>query len=213
VESARSDREAFSELARRHRPVCLQVANSILRDRANAEDAVQDSLLKAFVHFPSFECRANFRTWLCRIVINDCKMFMRSARRAVHLSVNQASSASPPVELSSNCLNPEENLQRQEIAAFIYSNAHQLPVLYRNVVTLSDLKGLNLITVAECLGITPAAAKTRLIRARRLLRDRLEPHFCSKLQGNIYGQLRSGVRRTGNLHGPLQQTNALLNAD
>jgi RNA polymerase sigma-70 factor (ECF subfamily) len=172
------DDRGFAELVRRHQTSCLKLAMSILRDRSDAEDEVQNALWKAFEHIGQFNQEAKFSTWLTRIVVNQCLMRLRQAKRAKLLYMEDAVSAEDQItlDLPDTRENPEEQLGRTEVARVLNAEIRRIPPLLRNVFLLRDVQQLPMPEVAAKLGISIAAAKSRLLRARIELRARLERH-------------------------------------
>ena len=179
IESARTgDTEAFTELVNRHYPSSLNLARSILRDFEDAEDEVQNAFTKVFLHLSRFEGNSRFSTWLSRIVVNQCLMRLRKARRArfAYLDDAGAEEGNVKMELADTSENPEESLGRGEVEALLRREVNCIPPLLREPLLLRETLRLSLTEVADRLGITEAAAKSRLLRARRELRARLTRH-------------------------------------
>lgn len=181
--SQAGDQEAFAELVRRHQSGCLKLALSILRDKQDAEDEVQNALWKAYEHIGQFQQDSKFSTWLTRIVVNQCLMRLRQARRARFFYIDEAvGEDSLTLELPDEQPSPEETVADVELSEVLHSEVRRIPPLLRNVFLLRDMQELPMPEVAEKLGISVAAAKSRLLRARQELRSRLE-----KRQGTSSG--------------------------
>ncbi len=176
VEGAQGgDHLAFSELIRRFQPSCLKVAMSILHDRPDAEDEVQNAHWKAFEHIKQFHRDAKFSTWLSRIVVNQCLMRLRQQRRARLFYVDdvQPGEDSKSIDLPDHRETPEVALAKRELAVILRKEIDRIPPLLRRVFLLRDVQELPMPQVAKELGISVAAAKSRLLRARVELRQRL----------------------------------------
>ena len=169
---------AFSELMSRHQAAAFKRAYSILRDRQDAEDEVQNAFWKAFEHLDQFHQDAKFSTWLTRIVLNQCLMKIRQQKRArfVYLDQPIGEADSLPMELTVEDESPEEQTGRRELTTVIDREIHRIPAVLRDVLLLRDVKQLSMQDVADKLGISVAAAKSRLLRARGELRARMEKH-------------------------------------
>jgi RNA polymerase sigma-70 factor (ECF subfamily) len=169
---------AFAELVRRHRATCLKLSLSILRDRSDAEDEVQNALWKAFEHLGQFNRDAKFTTWLTRIVVNQCLMRLRQQKRARLLYIEDAVQSEEQItlDLRDESAGPEELLGQAEVAEVLEKEIRRIPPLLRDVFVLREVKELPMPEVADRLGITIAAAKSRLLRARNELRSRLAKH-------------------------------------
>jgi RNA polymerase sigma-70 factor (ECF subfamily) len=177
--SQQGDDQAFSELTRRHQSSCKKLALSILRDRQDAEDEVQNAMWKAFEHIDQFQQDSKFSTWLTRIVVNQCLMRLRQGRRAKFLYIDETHVGEDlaTLELPDGRKTPEQTLGQAELAVVLNREIRRIPPLLRNVFLLRDIQELPMPDVAERLGISVAAAKSRLLRARLELRSRMEKHF------------------------------------
>jgi len=162
--------DAFTELMRRTYPAAFQQALSILRDRPDAEDEVQNAYWSAYRHIGQFQQEAKFSTWMTRIVMNRCLMRLRQERRAQFLYLDHAYLDHA---VAGHRQTPESELRRKEAAELLASEIRRIPPLLRNTLVLRDVNELPMPVVAERLGISVAAAKSRLLRARQELRARL----------------------------------------
>ena len=169
---------AFSELSERHRSNCFKLARSIVRNAEDAEDEVQNALWKAYSNISGFQQEAQFSTWLSRIVVNQCLMKLRKNKRAATFSIDdvRVGDDNVTVELPDRRDTPEACLGRDQVDSVLRREVNRIPPLMREVVRLRDLEQRPMLEVAELLGISIAAAKSRLLRARRELRQRLEKH-------------------------------------
>jgi RNA polymerase sigma-70 factor (ECF subfamily) len=157
----------FDELHKRHRERMFWVAHRITRHREDAQDAVQESFLSAYVHLKKFDERARFSTWLTRIATNAALMKIRKKRVSREVGMVDPADA---VELSDSLPNPEEICARTEQRAALKGAIAKLRPTLRNVVELYDLQEHSLHETAEALGISVAATKGRLFHARAALR-------------------------------------------
>lgn len=173
--SRQGDRNAFGELASRHYRSCVNLATYILRNRAEAEDEVQQALWKAFDHLDQYLGEAEFFVWLLRIVINECRMLMRAKKRVRSLYIDGCSSRFEhrPMELLSPLSDPEYDVIRHEMIDVLRTEIQRIPPLFREVIVLRDVEERTMLEVASALGITVPAAKSRLLRARTELRSRI----------------------------------------
>ncbi|BDC51803.1 RNA polymerase sigma factor [Bryobacterales bacterium F-183] len=175
------DQAAFEELVRRHENTCIKLAVSILRDAAEAEDEVQNSLWKAYSRIHQFQQDSKFSTWLSRIVVNQCLMRLRKAKRArlLHLDEpwnSESASTLNGLELPDQDPNPEHDLAGREIKEVLHKEVSRIPPALRKVLELRDVQELPMPEVASRLGISAPAAKSRLLRARQELRNRMRKH-------------------------------------
>lgn len=172
------DDQAFAQLIQRHQSSCMKLAMSILRDRSDAEDEVQNALWKAFEHIGQFNLEAKFSTWLTRIVVNQCLMRLRQLKRAKFYYIDdlQLGEEVATLELPDEADSPEEQLAKLEVSDLLKKEIGRIPPLLRNVFLMRDVEERPMEEVAERLGISVAAAKSRLLRARLELRARLGKH-------------------------------------
>jgi RNA polymerase sigma-70 factor (ECF subfamily) len=172
------DQDSFGELLRRHRQKCVDLATFFLRNRGDAEDEVQNAFSKAYAHLDQYQGDAEFATWLVRIVSNQCLMLLRVRRRTKFVYLDEATNLrdAPPVELPACGPDPEGEFAFRQMNSVLRKEIRCIPPLLRNVMVLRDIKELPMTDVANQLGITVPAAKSRLLRARTELRSRLLRH-------------------------------------
>jgi RNA polymerase sigma-70 factor (ECF subfamily) len=183
VMAQRRNNAAFAVLMNRHYQSCSKLAVTILRDPQDAEDEVQNACWKAFEHIGQFNHGARFSTWLTRIVVNQCLMRLRQTKRArfVYIDEPLMEDETKKFELAETGVSPEKELGDREVADVLQSEIRRIPPLLRNVFVLRDVQEMPMEAVADELGISVAAAKSRLLRARQELRNRLEKHFGRRL--------------------------------
>jgi RNA polymerase sigma-70 factor (ECF subfamily) len=176
------ERDAFAELVCRHQATCMKLAISVLREREDAEDEVQNALFKAYEHLDQFQRDAKFSTWLSRIVLNQCLMRLRQTRRARFLYIDDGhdSDEISRLDLPAHDSSPESHVAKMEISAVLKHEMSRIPPLLRHAFLLRDVQQLPMPEVAERLGVSIAAAKSRLLRARAELKERLGKH-CGRL--------------------------------
>ena len=178
--------QAFDELVRRHHPFCVGLASRILRDRADAEDEAQNAYWDAFQHLHQFRGEAKFAAWLARIVVNHCLMLLRARRRArfLHLDAPALGSSGYRLDLPSWRLDPEGEAGNRQLREVLDKEIRGIPSLLREVVLMHDVQELPIGEVAGRLGISVAASKSRLLRARVELRQRILRH-CGRSWRNL----------------------------
>ena len=170
------DEEAFAELVRRNTSVSMRLALSVLKNRQDAEDEVQTSFMKAWLHLPGFQRESRFSTWLRTIVMNQSFMRLRSARRAKLESISPGEGDERAWDLPSPGRDPETELAADEMSERVRSEVKRLPQMLREVIELRDLEQRPIEDVALQLDISVPALKSRLARARQMLRERMERH-------------------------------------
>jgi len=176
--SVAGDVASFEALMRRYNPRLFRVARSILKDEAEAEDAVQEAYVQAYRNMAGFRGEAEMGTWLTRIVINQALMQLRRRRReqvVVPLrgpepdqNLEEANVADPRAE------SPADMTLRGEVRKIIERRIDELPVAFRTVFVMREVEEMTVDETAECLGIPAATVRTRLFRARALLRAALD---------------------------------------
>lgn len=174
------DNEAFAELIERHRNTCRRLARSILKNAEDANDEVQNALWKAFEHIGQFQQDARFSTWLSRIVVNQCLMRLRKQKRTRTVSIDEPLLlAEENLRLDLPDLNPspEQALGQTELGVVLQREIRRIPPLLREVIVLRDVEERPMEEISERLGISVAAAKSRLLRARVELRTRMQKHL------------------------------------
>jgi RNA polymerase sigma-70 factor (ECF subfamily) len=176
-----NDRDAFGALISRHYSACVRLATFVLRNRGEAEEEVQNACLKAYEHLDQYHGDAGFETWLSQIVVNQCLMLMRTKSRArmLHLDDKGGRESEGSIELPAVAPDPERELINRQLGDVLRKEIQRIPKLLRNVILLRDVQQLPIMDVARLLGITVPAAKSRLLRARLELRQRVL-RFCGR---------------------------------
>ena len=174
--------ELFYQLVQPYERRVYLAAWAILRSEADAEEASQEAVLKAFQHLRSFRGEARFSTWLVRIVTNEALMLRRENHTKLHASIDTGGSSEDDGEYKPMLLAdwreiPSELLERQEVRQEIEKALAALPGIYREVLIFRDVQQFNIAETAAALGITPGMVKTRLLRARLRMRDLLAPRL------------------------------------
>lgn len=173
------DNSAFAELVQRHSNICQRLAVSILRNQEDAEDEVQNAVWKAYQHLAGFNQEAKFSTWLSRIVVNQCLMRLRKDKRArfIHLEAGVPGEELQTIELPDESASPEQDLAGRQVREVLMQEVNRIPPILRDVFLMRDVQEIPTQDVAERLGISVAATKSRLLRARIELRARMEKHL------------------------------------
>jgi RNA polymerase sigma-70 factor, ECF subfamily len=173
------DSEAFEELVRPYERMVYLTAISILRNQADAEEVAQDSVLKAFSKLSTFRGECKFSTWLVQITYNEARMRLRKDHRHLYESLD-AQQRDPegdywPRDFADWRPIPSELLEEDETRRALQDAINSLSTTYRDIVVLRDVQNLSIKDAATILGLSEATVKTRLHRARLLLRDALAP--------------------------------------
>jgi len=180
IESVRAgDREAFYELVRPYERMVYATAISVVKNTADAEEVAQEAVLKAFSGLSRFRGEAKFSTWLLQITYNEAKMKLRKARPHLYESLdNQPQNEEGdfwPKDFADWRPIPSELLEQNEVCQAVQDAINSLNPSYREVLVLRDIQNLTIKETTAILGISEANVKTRLHRARLLLRDSLAP--------------------------------------
>ena len=175
---ARRDPAAFEVLMRRHNGKLFRVARAILKDDAEAEDALQEAYLDAYRHIGDFRGGARLTTWLTRIVINHALMRLRKHKhdRIVVPFAEGRSDEPEPAEADvadERSESPPGATLRAEIRRALERRIDELPTAFRAVFVMREVEDMTVEETAECLGVPAATVRTRLFRARALLRESL----------------------------------------
>lgn len=174
----RGENDLFYELVRPYERRVYAAALAILRNETDAEDVAQDAMLKAFANIRQFRAEARFSTWLTQITVNEALMRRRRERIVSmegidgHRSSDEDSDYTPR-DFADWREIPSEALERKEVRQKLAEALAALDRKYREVFVLRDMQQLNIQETAEALGISVASVKTRLLRARLMLRDLL----------------------------------------
>jgi RNA polymerase sigma-70 factor (ECF subfamily) len=169
-------RELFYELVQPYERRVYAAALAILRNEHDAEDAAQEAMLKAFANIRQFRAEARFSTWLIQITVNEALMRRRRERTVRMEGLDdrrEEESEYAPRDFADWREIPSEALERKEVRQRLAEALGTLDRKYREVFMLRDMEHLNIQETAEALGITVASVKTRLLRARLMLRDLL----------------------------------------
>jgi RNA polymerase sigma-70 factor (ECF subfamily) len=161
---------------RRYNRRLYRVARGIVGDNEEAEDVVQDTYVRAFHHLDQFMGRSLFATWLTRIAVHEAMARARLRGRIVEIDAMPDVCRESIRSLRSTQPDPEQSAIQRDMRAILENAIDGMPAPYRLVVVLRDVEGLSTAATAECLNLEIPAVKTRLHRARRMLRRRIAEH-------------------------------------
>ena len=171
------DASAFRAIMQKHNRRPYRIARSILRNEADAEDAVQDAYVSAFANLASYRGESTLATWLSRIVMNEALGRLRQERPIVDLTaLEHERSEAEIIQFFQSTLNddPERTMGQRQILQLVEQATDNLPEAFRLVFVTRVIEGMSVGETSELLGIKPQTIKTRLHRARQLVRDQLE---------------------------------------
>lgn len=212
------DTALYEIVMRRHNQRLYRTVRSILSDESEVEDVLQEAYLSAYHHLAEFAGRARFSTWLVRIAVNKALDRQRRSGRVVALEAcgPAASEAWPGVEpLATRIPDPEQESASLELVALLGRAIDALPIHYRSVYVLREVEDLDTREVADCLMLSEGTVKTRLHRARAMLREALDRdlgvatrkmfifggHRCDDLVAAVLPRLTGGPRLSGDTEG------------
>ena len=173
------EKNLFHDLIRPYERRMYLTVFSILRDPAEAEDAVQETMLKAYRNLQSFRGESKFSSWLTSIALNEARGRLRKPGRATTISIDEENEGDDghchPFQLRDWREIPSEALERKDIAKLLETAVQELPEIYRTVFVLRDIEEASIEETARLLGLQASAVKVRLHRARIMLQKRLAP--------------------------------------
>ena len=179
------DREAFAEMVDAYSPQLYRLALRMLGNPQEAEDVLQETFINAFRHLKDFEGRSQLSTWLYRIAANQALMRLRKNEPdlvSVDEPVELDDGGSMPRQLKDWCCLPEADFMTSEAQAQLDEAIGELSSALRAAFVLRDLQGLSTRETSEILQISESAVKTRLLRARLELREKLSDYFAGRVE-------------------------------
>ena len=177
------DAKAFNELLRRYERKIFRLALHITQNREDAEDVLQETFLKAYEHLDQFQGQSKFYTWIVRIAVNQALMKLRKRKSDRSVSLDDTIDTGEDTvarEIAAWDENPEQQYGREELNQILTTAVDGLTPIYRAVFVLRDVDGLSTEETAEALELSVPAVKSRLLRARLQLRDKLTRYFKRK---------------------------------
>ncbi len=183
AQARQGDAKAFSELLRRYEGKIFRLALHITQNREDAEDVLQETFLKAYEHLDQFQGQSKFYTWIVRIAVNQALMKLRKRKSDRSVSLDETIDTGEDTvarEIAAWDENPEQTYSREEINQILGSAIDDLAPIYRAVFVLRDVDELSTEETAEALSLSVPAVKSRLLRARLQLRDKLTRYFKRK---------------------------------
>lgn len=175
--AAQGDAAAFRAIMQRSNRRLYRIARAVVNDDSEAEDVVQEGYVRAFAALADFRGDSSLATWLSRIVLNEAMGRLRRRRPTVDVAAvesRQMQAAVIAFPLASREPDPERAMAQRQIQALLESAIDELPDPFRTVLVARAVEGMSIEETAELFGVKPETVKTRLHRARQLLRDALE---------------------------------------
>ncbi|MEO8128196.1 MAG: RNA polymerase sigma factor [Bryobacteraceae bacterium] len=184
VERARSgDTAAFTELVNRYERKIFRLAKHITQNDEDAEDVLQETFLKAYSHLDSFQGQSKFYTWIVRIGVNEALMKLRKRKSSKTVSLDEPTDTGEDTMVREIAVwdeDPEQKYSRDELREILDKAVESLKPAFRTVFVLRDIEELSTEETASALDISIPAVKSRLLRARLQLRERLTKFFRRK---------------------------------
>ena len=187
IRAKAGDDTAFTELLTRYERKIYRLAKNITQNDEDAEDVMQEAFLKAYSHLDSFQGNSKFYTWIVRIAVNESLMKLRKRKSDRLVSLDEQVDTGEDMVLREIAVwedNPEAQYSQEELRGILDKSVESLAPIFRSVFVLRDIEDLSTEETAEALGISIPAVKSRLLRARLQLREKLTRLFRRK-GGNV----------------------------
>jgi RNA polymerase sigma-70 factor (ECF subfamily) len=183
AQSRQGDTVAFGELVRRYEAKIFRLAQHVTQNREDAEDVLQETFMKAYEHLDQFQGNSKFYTWIVRIAVNQALMKLRRRKTDKSVSLDETIDTGEDTivrEVAAWDENPEQRFSREELGGILDTAVDSLEPPYRSVFVLRDIEELSTEETADALGLSIPAVKSRLLRARLQLREKLTRYFKRK---------------------------------
>ena len=183
VQARDGDDKAFAELVRRSEGKIFRLAQHVTQNREDAEDVLQETFMKAYEHLDQFKGDSKFYTWIVRIAVNQALMKLRRRKTDKSVSLDETIDTGEDTlvrEIAAWDEDPEQRFSRDELGTILDSAIQSLEPPYRSVFVLRDIEELSTEETADALNLSVPAVKSRLLRARLQLREKLTRYFKRK---------------------------------
>jgi len=183
AQAREGDAAAFAELVRRYEGKIFRLAQHVTQNREDAEDVLQETFMKAYEHLDQFKGDSKFYTWIVRIAVNQALMKLRRRKTDKSVSLDEQIDTGEDTvvrEIAAWDEDPEQRFSREELGSILDKAIQALDPPYRSVFLLRDIDELSTEETAEALGLSIPAVKSRLLRARLQLREKLTRFFKRK---------------------------------
>jgi RNA polymerase sigma-70 factor, ECF subfamily len=183
AQAREGDTTAFGELVRRYEGKIFRLAQHVTQNREDAEDVLQETFMKAYEHLDQFQGNSKFYTWIVRIAVNQALMQLRRRKNDKSVSLDETIDTGEDTlvrEIAAWDENPEERFSREELGGVLDTAIQSLEPPYRSVFVLRDIEELSTEETADALDLSVPAVKSRLLRARLQLREKLTRFFKRK---------------------------------
>ncbi len=181
------DKNMFELLIRKYNSRMYRVGMSIVKDKDEVEDLMQNSYIKAYQNLAKFEMRASFGTWVIRIMVNECLAHQKKSRRKMETALDNVSVMENQTSIRRQGLKtPMQMVLNKELAAMLEDSLLALPEKYRVVFVMREVEGMSVNETIEALAITESNVKVRLNRAKTMLRKNLSGYYKNDLVFNFH---------------------------
>jgi RNA polymerase sigma-70 factor (ECF subfamily) len=183
AQSREGDDRAFGELVRRYEGKIFRLAQHVTQNREDAEDVLQETFMKAYEHLDQFQGNSKFYTWIVRIAVNQALMKLRRRKTDKSVSIDETIDTGEDTivrEIAAWDEDPEQRYSREELGGILDTAIQSLDTPYRSVFVLRDIDELSTEETADALNLSIPAVKSRLLRARLQLREKLTRYFKRK---------------------------------
>ena len=171
------DNRAYAELINRHKDKAMTLAMRMMKNRHDAEEALQDAFVRAFRALPSFEWKSSFSTWFYRIVFNVCSSALARRGNTNLLSIDEENDEDLKIEIPSTDTEPDIEFEQKEFAQIVRSEIDRMDAGYSSILTMFFLQEMSYEEIITVTGLPLGTVKNRLFRARLQLRNAVARHF------------------------------------
>ncbi len=179
VEQSRAgNQEAFADLVKRYKTKVFNLAFSFTRDQAVADDLAQEVFIKAYFGLPKFRFQSEFGTWLYRITVNHVRDYLREKSKMSRVPFDDLRQT--PSSQEDEITKKEQAQTAEQQRKLVLQSLQTLPEKYQVIITLRDIRGFSYEEISRILKISPGTVDSRLHRARKMLRKKIEPFLSQK---------------------------------
>lgn len=171
------DQRAYAELVDRHKDKAMTLALRMLKNRHDAEEALQDAFIRAFRALPSFEWKSSFSTWFYRIVFNVCSTILNKRGAMNVISIDEEINDEKKFEIPSDSVDPNVELEGKEFTQIIQNEIDKMDANYASILTMFFIQEMGYEEIIAVTGLPLGTVKNRLFRARMQLRTAVVQHF------------------------------------
>ncbi len=176
------DQRAYAELVERHKDKAMTLAMRMLKNKSEAEEALQDAFVRAYKALPSFEKKSTFATWFYRIVFNVCSSVLNKRGNNNFLSIDTENDDEMKIEIPSEDDEPDIELESKEFSEIVRREISTMEVSYSTILTMFFLQEMSYEEIISVTGLPLGTVKNRLFRARTQLRSAVLRHFSEMKQ-------------------------------